>query len=158
MKSNQSDRTAIITLAALAMYKSRYFLTSWPHAMLRARGTHVMAAVQYASVTIWFLEQYYGYGVVILIITAVALLVTSWTAHLSQARLARMAAFSCPILVPGTGSSPAPTTISSTDLVPGAELQSLLEHVWMLQCVHWASASLKLHSDGMYCVQFAWCA
>ena len=78
-----------------------------------------MDAAQYAGVTIWFLEEFYGQAAVILGINAVALLITCWTAHCSQARLASLAAFSCPVLVPGTGSSPAPTTISSTDLVPG---------------------------------------
>ena len=83
-----------------------------------------MAAAQYASITVWFLEEFYGQAAVILGITAVALLITCWTAHRSQARLASLAAYSCPVLVPGTGSSPAPTTISSTDLVPGIMIAS----------------------------------
>ncbi|KAK9841669.1 hypothetical protein WJX74_009842 [Apatococcus lobatus] len=89
------------------------------HTLITEELLQPLYVSQYASVTIWFLEEFYGQAAVILGITAVALFITCWTAHRSQARLASLAAFSCPVLVPGTGSSPAPTTVSSTDMVPG---------------------------------------
>ena len=112
---------------------SSCFSITCMHGSTRSKEPGGVAIAQYASVTIWFLEEYYGYGVIILIITAGALLITCWTAYHSQARLARIAAFSCPVVVPGTGSSPATTTIQSSEIVPGESLHLLLGpfQIWL---------------------------
>ncbi|GAB4820540.1 hypothetical protein N2152v2_007586 [Parachlorella kessleri] len=84
--------------------------------LLLVEMVHPFYVFQYASVTIWCLQQYYSYSFIILGITLFSILSTVVSTYSYRRRLAALAHYVCEVRLLQSGRE---VTVPSTELVPG---------------------------------------
>ncbi|PRW55974.1 Ca-transporting ATPase [Chlorella sorokiniana] len=87
-----------------------------PLALMGEEMIHPFFIFQYASVTIWCLQAYYSYSLIIMGMTLFSIITNVASAYRYRRRLAALAHYTCEVQVLQNGRI---TTVDSTELLPG---------------------------------------